>query len=134
MEKRGYGMDDLHTWIVTMTQDEKAFCRALGARIAAQRKEQGITQQQLADLLGISQQHVASYEVGRRKVAVTMLPTLAKVLGVALEELIGAETKPGKRGPAPKIQQQLERITQLPKAQQRFVMQMIETALAQQSR
>ncbi len=40
--------------------------------------------------------------------------------------------KSRKRGPAPKIQQQLERINALPKAQQRFVMQMIETVLQQQ--
>jgi hypothetical protein len=39
----------------------------------------------------------------------------------------------GKRGPAPKLQQQLERITRLPKAQQRFVMQMIDTVLQQQA-
>jgi len=42
--------------------------------------------------------------------------------------------KPGKRGPAPKLQQQLERITHLPKAQQRFVMQVIDSVLAQASR
>jgi hypothetical protein len=39
-----------------------------------------------------------------------------------------------KRGPTPKIQQQMERIRRLPKAQQRFVMQMIDTVLAQQDR
>jgi hypothetical protein len=38
------------------------------------------------------------------------------------------------RGPTPKIQQQMERIQQLPKAKQRFVMQMIDTVLAQQGR
>ncbi len=38
-----------------------------------------------------------------------------------------------KRGPAPKLQQQLERISKLPKPKQRFVMQMLDTILAQQS-
>lgn len=52
-----------------------------------------------------------------------------------MEDLIGlpASRGTGKRGPAPKLQQQLERITQLPKAQQRFVMQMLDTVLQQQS-
>lgn len=54
-------------------------------------------------------------------------------LAVSVEDLIGESRQPGKRGPAPKIQQQLERITKLPKAQQRFVMQMIDTALQQGS-
>ena len=56
------------------------------------------------------------------------------LLGVSLEELVGEESKPGKRGPAPKIQQQLERITQLPKNQQRVVMQMLDGVLQQQGR
>jgi hypothetical protein len=39
-----------------------------------------------------------------------------------------------KRRPTPEIQQQMERIQRLPRAQQRFVMQMIGTVLAQQDR
>jgi hypothetical protein len=52
---------------------------------------------------------------------------------VSVEELIGEPATPAKRGPEPKLQQQLERITRLPKAQQRFVMQMIDTVLQQQT-
>ena len=102
---------------VAIGKDEKAFFVQLGSRIAQLRKEQGITQVQLAEWLNVSQQTVNAYEVGRRRMAVSALPTLAKLLGVALEELIGKPSKPGKRGPAPKLQQQMERINQLPKAQ-----------------
>ena len=63
------------------------------------------------------------------------LPRLARTLGVSIETLIGEEqTTPAKRGPAPKLQRHMERISQLPKTQQRFLLQMIETALAQASR
>lgn len=116
-----------------MTQDEAQFFRQLGARIAQRRKDHGLTQAQLGELAGISQQQVASFEVGRRRVPVSVLPTLARALAVSVEDLIDAPTKPSKRGPAPKLQQQLERITRLPKAQQRFVMQMIDTVLQQQT-
>lgn len=52
-----------------------------------------------------------------------------------MEELIGSpQSAAKKRGPASKLQQQIERIQQLPKTQQRFVMQMLDTVLAQQSR
>jgi len=51
---------------------------------------------------------------------------------VTVEALVAEAPKPGKRGPAPKLQQQLERIATLPKAQQRFVMQMLDTVLQQQ--
>jgi len=66
---------------------------------------------------------------------VSTLPVLARVLGVSLEDLLGetnAATK--KRGPAPKLAQHMERISQLPKPKQRFVMQVIESVLAQQGR
>jgi hypothetical protein len=70
-----------------------------------------------------------------RRIPVSALPTLARSLAVSLEELFGddaAATK--KRGPAPKLQQQVERIQQLPRTQQRFVMQMLDTVIAQASR
>jgi hypothetical protein len=40
----------------------------------------------------------------------------------------------GKRGPASRLQQQMERIQRLPRAQQRFVMQMLDTVLQQAAR
>jgi transcriptional regulator with XRE-family HTH domain len=121
---------------VAISQEERTFFVALGARIAHLRKELGITQVQFAELLGTSQQAVTAYEVGRRRVPVSSLPLMARTLHVSLEELIGEEpTRTArKRGPAPKLKQQMERITLLPKAQQRFVMQMIDTVLQQSSR
>lgn len=119
----------------SMTQDEKAFFRALGARVAELRKESNITQVQLAATLGISQQTVASWEVGRRGVPVSMLPALARTLGTSVEELVGdQDTRPARRGPAPKLQQQLERLSALPKPKQRAVMEVLEAMLAQASR
>ena len=124
------------TWIrhVAISEDDKAFFVRLGARIAELRKAAGITQVQMAEVLDVSQQTVNSQETGRRRVPVSALPTIARALGVSIEELIGETPKPGKRGPAPKLQQQLDRITQLPKAQQRVLMQMIDGVLAQASR
>jgi transcriptional regulator with XRE-family HTH domain len=120
-----------------MTQDEKIFFKQLGARIAQLRKERGgLTQTQLAEMLGLTQQMVASYEVGRRRVPVSLLPAIADAFSISVEELIGRQPAraTAKRGPAPKLQQQFERIGQLPKAKQRFVMEMLETVLAQAGR
>ena len=122
-------------WITVITQDEKEYFKVLGGRVAHLRKELGLTQVQLAETLGISQQMVASYEVGRRRVPVSMLPQLSQALKVQTDALLGNETKArSKRGPAPKWQQQIEAIAQLPKAQQRFVSQVLDTVLAQAQR
>lgn len=120
---------------VSMTHDEKQFFKQLGARMADLRKEHGLTQVQLAEVLGLTQQMVASYEVGRRRVPVSLLPAIAEALAVSVEQLIGKkEAAPAKRGPAPKLQQQIERIQRLPRSKQRFVMQMLDTVLQQAAR
>ena len=118
----------------TVSPDEKRYFKELGGRIAQLRKEQNLTQQQLADELGIAQQMIASYEIGRRRVPVSMIPTLAKSLAVPIEALLGVANGAAKRGPAPKLARHMERINQLPKPKQRFVMEMLETVLAQASR
>jgi hypothetical protein len=64
-----------------------------------------------AEALQLTQQMVASYEVGRRRVPVSLLPQIGTALAVSVEELIGqGRSTPTKRGPAPKLQQQIERL------------------------
>ena len=122
------------TVTVAMTSDDEAFFKALGARIAELRKEQGLSQQAQADALGIPQQTFAHYEVGRARMPVSLLPELGKLFGVAVDELLGLRSGSGKRGPAPKFQKQLERIAQLPRARQQVVMDMLDGVLAQRAR
>jgi transcriptional regulator with XRE-family HTH domain len=121
---------------VAISQDEREFFIALGVRIAALRKGSQITQVQLAQTLGISQSTVNAYELGHRRVPVSTLPLLARTLGVSVEELIAAPQSAAarKRRPVPKLAQHMERIRQLPKTQQRFVIQVLESVLAQQGR
>ena len=122
-------------WVSVMTQDEKDYFKELGSRLAQLRKAAGLTQVQLAETLGISQQMVASYEVGRRRIPVSMLPALAQALKVQIDALLGGTSKAqSKRGPASQLQRSIERIGELPKPKQRFVLEMLETVLAQASR
>jgi transcriptional regulator with XRE-family HTH domain len=116
---------------------DESFFKELGTRIALARKERNITQVQLAATLGIAQQTLAHYEGGRLRLPASLLPTLAQELQLPVEALLGQASgakAPAKRGPAPRLQQHMERISALPKTQQKFVMQMIETVLAQQGR
>lgn len=116
-----------------ITDDERAFFVALGERMARFRKERSITQVQIAQTLGITQQTYQSYEVGRRRLPVSLLPAIARALSVSLEDLFGESDGPSrsKRGPAPKWQKQIEAIAQLPRAKQQFVAQMLDAVLAQ---
>lgn len=114
-----------------MTPEESVFCKAFGLRIATLRKARSLTQTQLGEAIGVSQQQVVSFEKGRRKVPVSALPKLSEALGVTVEELIGIESQPSKRGPTPKLQRQLEQLQQLPRSKQRFVTEILDTVLQQ---
>jgi transcriptional regulator with XRE-family HTH domain len=125
-----------------MSPDEQPYFQALGGRIAKARAAADLTQVQLAETLGISQPQLAFYEVGKRRVPVSMLPGLAKALGLPVEALIAdneatnlAATSPRRtrKGPVSKLEQQFEAVAKLPKAEQRFVSKMLDNALAGQT-
>ena len=103
----------------------------MGERIAALRKTHAITQAQLATTLAVSQSAMNAYEQGQRRVPVSMLPPLARTLGVSVEELIGeAGAVSRKRGPASALQRHMDRISALPKTQQKFVMQVLDSVIS----
>ena len=116
-----------------MIQDEKDYFKVLGSRVAQLRRDHALTQVQLAEALGISQQMVASYEVGRPRIPVSMLQALAKALSVEVDVLLGDDSAEAraKRGPAPPLARHMQRISALPKTQQKFVLQVLESVLAQ---
>ena len=57
----------------------------------------------------------------------------AETLAVSVEDLLGQEPQPAKRGPTPKLQEQLEQLSELPRSKQRFVSEMLDTVLQQAS-
>ena len=60
----------------------------MGARIAALRKEAGLSQAELAGRLQISASALGLYEQGRREPSAQMLVTLARILGVSTDYLL----------------------------------------------
>ena len=119
---------------MAISDDDRAFFIALGARIAAQRKAQDLTQVELAEQLGISQQAMNSFEKGRRRVPVSLLPVIANALDTTLDALIAHDAAPAaspkKRGPQKKLRQQLEMIEALPIAKQRAIVQVLDSVIA----
>ena len=128
-------MPSMHTNLVEiMATDDKEFFVALGARIAQLRKERDWTQQELADKLGVAQQTLAHYEVARIRVPASTLPLLATLFAVPVDVLVGHELsaqRGGKRGPASQLQRSIERIGELPKSKQKFVIEMLDAMVAQ---
>ena len=71
----------------------------IGKRIALLRKEKGLKQEELAEMLGVSGQAVSKWENDQTCPDISLLPQLASILGVTVDELLS-----GKRETAPSVQ------------------------------
>ncbi len=69
----------------------------IGQRIANIRREAGLTQQDLAETVGVSRSAVAQWETGRAGQLIPNLTAIAQALGVGIETLTHGEEK---RAPA----------------------------------
>jgi transcriptional regulator with XRE-family HTH domain len=105
----------------------------LGERIALARQTAGLTQQQLAERLGVSQQMVGYLEVRPVAVRPELLTTISKVLNVALDELVGGNAVPRKpRGPAGRVRRVFEEVSRLPRNRQQRILATVEDMLTAQ--
>jgi len=70
--------------------EEVTVYEAIGRRLAALRRERGLTQEQLAERAGTSSAYVARIEAGGRRATVEMLARLATALDVPLWRLFAS--------------------------------------------
>ena len=65
-----------------------------GKRIVRNRKRLGLTQDALAEKLGITAQAVSKWENDLSCPDITMLPRLSEIFGISTDALLGVEPKP----------------------------------------
>ena len=70
------------------TKEAKAFDKFVGARIRQRRKLLGMSQQKLAELVGVTFQQVQKYESAQNRIGPERLLVMARVLGVPLTFLL----------------------------------------------
>ena len=63
-----------------------------------------------------------------------MLPILAQLFSISVDELVGIKNTAAKRGPMPKLQRQIEQVARLPKTKQKFVSEMLDTVIQHAAR
>lgn len=77
--------------------------KKVGEYIQEKRKDLGYTQQQLAEILGVTNKAVSKWETGEGLPDISLFPVLAEVLGVTVDELLrgeDAESNENKQGGA----------------------------------
>lgn len=74
--------------------------RSMGEIISTLRREKGMTQRELADMLNITDKAVSKWERDIAFPDTQTIPKLAEILGVSVEELMNAKSAPitGHRG------------------------------------
>lgn len=69
----------------------KMDAKSVGSLIAARRRTKKMTQQQLADLVGVTNRAVSKWETGQGLPDVAVLPDLARALGCTVDELLAGK-------------------------------------------
>lgn len=68
--------------------------QTLGSRIAELRRKKNMTQEELAAELGVTPQAVSKWENDLSCPDITLLPQLARLFGVTIDELLGNQNQP----------------------------------------
>ncbi len=75
--------------------------QVIGNNIAKWRKEKGMTQDQLAEQLSVSAQAVSKWENGVSLPDITLVPKLAEIFQVSIDQLFSREAEPETKYVAP---------------------------------
>ena len=105
---------------------------ALGSRITAARQAAGLTQQELANLTGVTQRVVAYWEREAVSLRADQLDALANALRVTADDLLGrAQPKTRATGPVGKARRIFAAISKLPRHQQEKIFSILEPFITQ---
>ena len=68
--------------------------KSMGETISSLRKEKGMTQKDLADMLGITDKAVSKWERGVAYPDTATIPAIAEIFEISVEELLSAKAAP----------------------------------------
>jgi len=107
---------------------------AFGSRLHALREAAGLSQQEIADRLGITQPAYALWERRNVSIRVDQLHQLAKMFGVTVEELFQTPENGQQRGgPVGRAKRVFEAVSKLPRHQQKQILDVADALLRTQA-
>ena len=98
-----------------------------GKRLSDLRKRAGYTQVELANELGVTQRMISYYEGHSEYPPSNLLPTMAKVLRVSSDELLGIKPLKKNKQPDSRLLRRMQQIDKLDASTKRQVIQVIDT-------
>ena len=95
----------------------------LATRLVVLRKEKGLTQQEMADRIGLHVNQVRRYEAGSAQPSLEALKKIAVALSVTIDSLAFG---PEERGPDEELKLQFEAVSHLPAEEKRIIKALLE--------
>lgn len=121
-----------YTWAMQTGRPSKKTRPPFGERLHVLREQAGLSQQQLAERLGLTQRAYAYWERNPVALRPEQVVQLAQALGVTTEELLGEQNgKSRGKGPAGKMRQLFEAASRLSRSQQQKVAAVLEPFILQ---
>lgn len=99
----------------------------LGKRIAEARQVAGLTQQELADKVNVTQRVVAYWEREAVSLRADQIDALANALNITADALLGRNKRTARgSGPVGKARRMFEEVSKLPRDRQQHVLRVVE--------
>lgn len=95
-------------------------------RLTALRKEHGMTQQTLADQVGLAVLQIRRYEGGTSQPTLDVIRRLAIALGVSADMLVFDEEE---RGPSDALRYQFETVSRMSEHEQQMVRELLDAVI-----
>lgn len=99
---------------------------AFADRLASLRRDKGLTQQQLAERVGLHQTQIHRYESGASEPSMDALRRLALTLGVTIDQLVFDDAE---RGPDEELRLQFEAISRFDQEEKRVVKALLDSLI-----
>jgi transcriptional regulator with XRE-family HTH domain len=107
-----------HNWTVNFPE-----------HLAALREQKGMTQQQLADRVGVHVVQLRRYEAGTSRPTLDVIRNMAVALGISADALLFA---PDERGPDDALKLQFEAVSRFDPEPKKVVQQVLDSMILQQ--
>jgi transcriptional regulator with XRE-family HTH domain len=98
-------------------------------RVVELRKEKGLTQQHLAERVGVHVQQLKRYEAGASQPTLDVIRNLAMALGVSSDQLLFGKDE---RGPDEALKLQFEAVSRFDPESKKVVQQVLDSMILQQ--
>ena len=107
------------------TKNDTISTKSIGRTLAEARASAGYSQAEFAELLGVSQRTVSSYETGQRRIHAALLIKAARLLNISLDNIAGLSFN--KIDGRTRFSSAMKELEQMPPEKQKAVFTMIQT-------